>query len=63
MSEFITDKSSESFANIAINAYKKFGDNAPIISIENPPGGGGLSHGEDLRKVVDLAFGCFEFFF
>ena len=53
MSEFITDKSSESFANIAINAYKKFKDNAPIISIENPPAGGGISHGEDLRKLVD----------
>jgi len=59
MSEFITDKSSESFANIAINAYKKFKDNAPIISIENPPAGG-LSHGKDLRKLINETRKKFE---
>ena len=58
MGEFITDKSSESFANIALKAYKQFGykrekDTTPIISIENPPAGGALSRGEDLKKLVD----------
>ncbi|MFH1425369.1 MAG: TIM barrel protein [archaeon] len=53
MSEFITDKASETFSNIAFNAYKKFGANAPIISIENPPAGGALGRGEDLKKLVE----------
>ncbi|MCW8966515.1 MAG: hypothetical protein OQK82_07505, partial [Candidatus Pacearchaeota archaeon] len=33
--EFAIDKASETFANVAANAYNKFGDKAPIISIEN----------------------------
>ncbi len=60
MNDFIIDKSSESFANIAFNAYKKFKEHAPIISIENPPAGGGLSHGEDLRKLIEETRKKFE---
>jgi hypothetical protein len=33
--EFAIDKSSETFANVAFNAYDKLGEKAPIISIEN----------------------------
>ncbi|MEN7982067.1 MAG: TIM barrel protein [Nanoarchaeota archaeon] len=33
--KFAIDKSSETFANVAFNAYDKLGDKAPIISIEN----------------------------
>ncbi len=33
--EFAIGKSSETFANVAFNAYEKFKDKAPIISIEN----------------------------
>lgn len=33
--EFAIDKSAQTFANVAANAYKKLGDKAPIISIEN----------------------------
>ncbi len=33
--EFAIDKSTETFANVAANAYKELGDKAPIISIEN----------------------------
>ncbi|MFH1290815.1 MAG: TIM barrel protein, partial [Nanoarchaeota archaeon] len=50
--EFAVDKSSETFSNIAFNAYKKFKDNAPIVSVENPPAGMGLAQAEDLRDVV-----------
>jgi len=53
MSEFINDKSSETFANTALNAYEKFGSKAPIISIENPPAGGALSRASDLKKLVE----------
>jgi sugar phosphate isomerase/epimerase/bacterioferritin (cytochrome b1) len=50
--EFAKDKSSETFANVALESFKKFGDKAPIISIENPPAGGALSTGEDLKNLV-----------
>ncbi|MBU0466818.1 MAG: hypothetical protein KKF39_04025 [Nanoarchaeota archaeon] len=50
--KFAVDKSSETFSNVAFNAYKKFKDTAPIISVENPPVGMGLSRADDLRDVV-----------
>ena len=53
LNEFATDKSSETFGNLAFDSYKKFKDSAPIISIENPPAGSGLSRGSDLKELVD----------
>ncbi len=53
--EFATEKTATTFANAAFNAYKKFGTDAPIVSIENPPAGLGLSRGGDLKKVVEVA--------
>ncbi len=50
--EFATEQSSKTFGNAAFKAYKKYGDKAPIIAIENPPAGFGLSTGEDLRNLV-----------
>ena len=55
LEDFAIEKTATTFANVALNSYKKFKDTAPIISIENPPVGMGLSRGEDLRKLVDLA--------
>lgn len=52
MKDFAMNKSSETFANVAYNAYKKFEDKTPIISIENPPAGGGFSTAEDLKALV-----------
>ena len=52
LDDFVIKKSSQTFANAAESAYNKFADKAPIISIENPPAGGGLSTGEDLKKLV-----------
>lgn len=49
---FAIDKASDTFSNVAFDAYKQFKGNAPIISIENPPAGSGLSRGEDLRDLV-----------
>jgi sugar phosphate isomerase/epimerase len=46
-------KTTETFANVALHSYKKFKDKAPIISIENPPAGGGFSTGEELKKIVE----------
>jgi len=52
MNDFMIDKSSETFGNAAFAAYEEFGDNAPIISIENPPAGGALTRASDLRQLI-----------
>ncbi len=52
LDEFVIKKSAETFANVAESAYNKFGNTSPIINIENPPAGQGLSTAEDLRNLV-----------
>ncbi|MEK6889984.1 MAG: hypothetical protein AABW82_02675 [Nanoarchaeota archaeon] len=52
LNEFALEKASETYGNVAYKAYKEFGSSAPIISIENPPAGGGISRAEDLRDLV-----------
>ena len=52
LNDFVIKKSAETFANVAESAYSKYGNTSPILSIENPPGGEGLSTGEDLKKLV-----------
>ncbi|MBR9701769.1 hypothetical protein GOV13_02510 [Candidatus Pacearchaeota archaeon] len=51
--QFATEQSSKTFGNAAFEAYDKFKDNAPIISIENPPAGFALSTGEDLKNLAE----------
>jgi len=51
--EFVTDKASETFSNVAFNAYKKFGDKAPILSIENPPYGLAMGDAENLKNLIE----------
>jgi len=51
--DFAVQQSSKTFGNAAFEAFKKFGTNAPIISIENPPVGFAVSTGEDLKKLVE----------
>jgi len=53
LDEFAKEKTTETFANIALNSYDKFGSNAPIISIENPPIGGAFARGEELKEIVE----------
>lgn len=60
MYEFIIDKSSDTYSKVALEAYKQFGhnkskDTTPIISIENPPAGGGISHADEMEKLVKQA--------
>ena len=52
MREFAIDKASETFSNVALKAYDEFKDTAPILSLENPPAGMGLSRGEEIRDLV-----------
>lgn len=53
LNEFAMDKTTTTFGNVAFQAYKQFGNNAPIISIENPPAGSGFARGEDLKNIVE----------
>jgi sugar phosphate isomerase/epimerase len=55
LDDFAKGKTTETFANVAFDSYKKFGDKSPIISIENPPAGGAFSTAEELRDVVEEA--------
>ncbi|MBU3906853.1 MAG: hypothetical protein KKA64_01250 [Nanoarchaeota archaeon] len=55
LDDFSRDKTAQTFANVAFNSYKKFKNNAPIISIENPPAGAAFSRGEDLKKIAEEA--------
>jgi len=52
--EFTTTQSSKTYGNAAFNAYNKFKDpnKTPMMVIENPPAGSGLSTGEDLKNLV-----------
>ena len=59
LNEFAMDKASDTFSNVAFSAFKKFKDTAPIISIENPPAGSGLSRGEDIKKLIEETRGKF----
>lgn len=50
--EFAVEKAAQTFAGVAAKAYKEFGENAPILSLENPPVGMGLSRADEIKKLV-----------
>jgi sugar phosphate isomerase/epimerase len=50
--DFAIKNASETISNVAMNAYNEFKDKAPLISIENPPAGMGLSRAEDLKDLI-----------
>ncbi|MFH1500857.1 MAG: TIM barrel protein [archaeon] len=50
--DFATKKASQTFASVALKAYKEYGNKAPIISIENPPYGTALSTGNELKNLI-----------
>jgi len=51
--DFAVDNSAKTFANVALHAYEKYKDKAPIISIENLPSGMAFSRSEELKKLVE----------
>ncbi|HUW43636.1 MAG TPA: hypothetical protein VMV95_01585 [Bacillota bacterium] len=53
--EFSIGKSAQTFGNAAFESYKKFGEQAPLLVIENPPAGFALSTGEDIKNVVEAS--------
>jgi hypothetical protein len=51
--DFVIDRSAETFGNVAFEAYRKFGEKAPILALENiDPERGAITTGEQLRDVV-----------
>ncbi len=52
LKEFAIEKASETFSNIAVNAYNKFKGSSPVISIENPPVGMGISRADDMKELI-----------
>lgn len=53
LKDFAIDKASETFANVALKSYNEFKDKSPIISIENPPTGMGLSRADELKELIE----------
>jgi len=53
LKEFAIDKASDTFSNLAVKAFKEFKEDAPIISIENPPAGMGLSRAEEIKTLIE----------
>lgn len=53
LNEFAMEKSAQTFGNAAFQAYKKFGENTPVISIENPPAGTAFARAEELREMIE----------
>jgi len=50
---FAMDKSAETFGNLAMMSYEKFGGNAPVIAIENFQPGTAFSSAEKLKELVE----------
>lgn len=53
LKEFALDKASDTFSNVAFQSYQKFKDTSPIISIENPPVGLGISRAADIKDMIE----------
>ena len=51
--DFAAEHSAKTFANTALHAYEKYGNKAPIISVENLFPGMAFSRSEQLKKLVD----------
>ena len=50
--DFAIRKASETFSNVAFEAYKKYKNEAPTISIENLYPGMAFSYGEDMKNLI-----------
>ena len=53
--EYTIQKGSQSFGNAAWESYKKFKEKSPVMNIENPPAGFGLSRADDVKNMVEMS--------
>jgi len=52
---FAKDKAAQTFGNLAMQSYEKFGSNAPVIAIENFQPGTAFSTAEKLKELVETS--------
>ncbi len=52
LEQYSIKKSAETLGNVAFDSFKKFGEKAPIVSIENMFTGMAFSSGEDMDKLI-----------
>lgn len=56
LQEFQKKKAKETFANVALDAYDKYGEKAPVVSIENVfPGSFGFSKGKEMNELIQAS--------
>ncbi|MEK6919279.1 MAG: hypothetical protein AABW73_04570 [Nanoarchaeota archaeon] len=53
--EFAKKNTSETFSEVAFQSYKRFPGKAPVMAIENPPYGGALSSGKELKELIEMS--------
>lgn len=53
--DFVKEKASDTFGNVAFESYKKYGEDAPVIAIENPPEGMGFSNADELKELIEIS--------
>ncbi|MBC8434964.1 sugar phosphate isomerase/epimerase [archaeon] len=53
LEEFAMEKTAKTFGNVAWEGYDKFGDNSPIVAMENMYAGMPFSRAEDMKKLVE----------
>ncbi len=53
--KFAMGKASQTFGNLTMKSYDKFGGNAPVIVIENMFQGMAFSRAEDMKKLVEMS--------
>ncbi len=53
LEEFAMEKTAKTFGNVAWHGYDEFGDNAPIVAMENMYAGMPFSRAEDMKKLVE----------
>ena len=55
VNEFAKEKASETIAEVAFHGFKKFGENAPVLAIENSYPNMPLSRADELKEALNIA--------
>jgi len=58
--DFAMKKSAETIGNVAFKSYKKWGEKAPIMAVENWQPGAAFSRAEDLKNLIEESKRQFE---
>ena len=55
VNDFAKEKASETIAEVAFHGFKKFGENAPVLAIENSYPNMPLSRADELKEALNIA--------